>query len=68
MAIDILENDRPSYNTEKLTSDMPQRITLLIDDELVWKLREIQAKQLKKTHKSVSFSKVVTDAIRKGIK
>ncbi len=47
---------------------MTQRITLLVDDELVWKLREIQAKLVKKTHKSASFSKVVNDAIRKGIK
>jgi len=68
LAIDILENDRSYYNAQRLASDMPQRITLLVDDELVWKLREIQAKQLKKTHKSVSFSKVVNDAIRRGIK
>ena len=48
--------------------NMTERITLLMDDELVWKLREIQAKLLKKTHKSISFSKVVNDVIRKGIK
>jgi len=46
---------------------MLKRITIVLDDKLEWKLREKQAKLIKKTHKNVSFSKVVNDAIQKGI-
>ena len=40
----------------------------MLDDDLVRKLREMQAKQIKESEKSVSFSKVLTNELRKGIK
>ncbi len=45
-----------------------RRITIMLDDELVKKLREIQAKLIKESTSSVSFSKVLNDIIRKGLK
>ncbi len=47
---------------------MAQRITIMFDDDIVKKLRTRQADLLKKSYKSVSFSFVVNDAIKKGLK
>jgi len=47
---------------------MGKRITIMLDDDLVRKLHEIQAKKIKISTKSVSFSRVVNEALRKGLK
>jgi hypothetical protein len=47
---------------------MAKRITIMLDDYLVKKLHEIQAIQIKKTQKSVSFSRVLNEMLRKNIK
>ena len=47
---------------------MAKRITIILDDELLKKLHEIQARQIKKTQKSVSFSRVLNELIRKRLK
>ena len=47
---------------------MGKRITIVLDDDLVKKLHEKQAKLIKESTKSVSFSRVVNDTLRKGIK
>ena len=45
-----------------------KRITIILDDDLLKKLHEIQAKQIKKTQKSISFSRVLNEVVRKSIK
>ena len=47
---------------------MSQRITMMIDDDLVTKLRLIQSKLIATSPSSVSFSSVVNQTIRKGLK
>ncbi len=47
---------------------MGKRITIVLDDDLVKKLREKQAKQIKESVKSVSFSRVLNMTLRKVIK
>ena len=47
---------------------MAKRITIMLDDDLLKKLHEIQAKQIKKTQKSVSFSRVLNEVLRKRLK
>jgi len=47
---------------------MGKRITVVLDDDLVKKLREKQAKQIKETSESVSFSRVVNEALHKHFK
>ena len=47
---------------------MGKRITVVLDDDLVKKLREKQAKQIKESVKSVSFSRVLNMTLRKCIK
>jgi hypothetical protein len=47
---------------------MAKRITIIIDDDLAKKLYEIQAKQIKISVKSVSFSHVVNEVLRKSLK
>ena len=47
---------------------MGKRITIVLDDALLKKLREIQSKMLIKSNDSVSFSKVVNTTLRKCIK
>ncbi len=47
---------------------MANRITIMLDDDLVKKLHEIQAKQIKQSTKSISFSHVMNEVLRKGLK
>ena len=44
-----------------------KRITIVLDDEVIKKLRVIQSKKLSKLLKSISFSSVVNDQLRKAI-
>ena len=45
---------------------MSKRVTIVLDDDVVKKLRIIQAKNLVKSKVSVSFSSVVNDELRKS--
>jgi len=47
---------------------MPKIVTIVLDDDLVKKLKTIQAKKITKSKKSVSFSSVVNDELRKSLK
>ena len=47
---------------------MRQRITMMLDDDLITKLRLIQSKQIATSPNSVSFSSVVNQTLRKGLK
>jgi len=47
---------------------MSKRVTIVLDDDLVKKLRIIQSKNIVKSKKSVSFSSVINDELRKAIK
>ena len=47
---------------------MAKRITIMIDDEIDKKLRLIQAKQIIKTQRSISYSQVINDMLRKQLK
>jgi len=40
----------------------------MLDDDLIEKLRVKQAKLIKESTKSVSFSRVVNELLRKGLK
>jgi hypothetical protein len=47
---------------------MSKRITIVLDDNLLKKLREKQAKLIRVSTKSVSFSKVLNETLRKSLK
>ncbi len=47
---------------------MSQRVTIMIDNDVNKKLHQIQAKQISKTDRSVSFSKVLNTELRKHLK
>lgn len=47
---------------------MARRMTILIDDDLDKKIRLLQAKEITKSTKSVSYSKIVNGIIRKNLK
>jgi predicted transcriptional regulator len=47
---------------------MGKRITIVLDDDLLKKLHEIQAKQIRESSKSVSLSGVLNETLRKGLK
>ena len=47
---------------------MSKKVTIVLDDDLVKKLREKQAKLIKESTKSVSFSKVLNDVLRENLK
>ena len=47
---------------------MSQRVTVMLDDDLNRKLRALQAKMLRESKDSVSFSRVINHVLRKGLK
>ena len=47
---------------------MGKRITIVLEDDLVKKLHDIQAKLIRESQKSVSFSRVLNDIVRAGLK
>jgi len=47
---------------------MSKRITIMLDDDLVKKLHEIQAKQIKISKNSVSFSAIMNETLLKSLK
>jgi len=47
---------------------MAKRITIILDDEILKKLHDIQAKLVRQSQKSVSFSRVLNDVLRNGLK
>ncbi len=46
---------------------MAKRVTIMLDDDLDKKLRMIQAKLIQSTNKSVSFSEVINETLRKKV-
>jgi hypothetical protein len=47
---------------------MSARITIMLDGDLLKKLHDMQAKEIKESTKSVSFSAVMNEKLRKGLK
>lgn len=47
---------------------MTKRITIILNDKVMKKLREKQAKMIMDTSGSVSFSKVINDTLNKYLK
>ncbi len=47
---------------------MSKRVTIVLDDDLVKKLTSIQAKNIVKSKKSISFSSVICDELRNVLK
>ena len=47
---------------------MAQRITIMLEDALVKKLRQKQAKLLQDSEGSVSFSRVINDELKQSFK
>ena len=47
---------------------MSVRITIMLDDALVEKMRGIQAKKIKSSVHSVSFSHVMNEVLAEGLK
>lgn len=47
---------------------MAKRITIMIDDDLQKKLHEIQAKKIRETSSSVSFSAVLNEQLEISLK
>ena len=47
---------------------MTKRVTIMIDDDNDKKLRTLQAKQITQSTKSVSYSKVINQQLRKILK
>ncbi len=46
---------------------MSIRVTIVLDDDLSKKLRSIQAKKVSQSTKSISFSRVINDELRKTL-
>lgn len=46
---------------------MAKRVTVMIDEDIIKKLRGIQAKMIKESSKSVSFSEVLNEYLKKSM-
>jgi len=47
---------------------MSKRVTIIINDDLMGKLRSLQVNMMKKENSSYSFSKIINECVRKGLK
>ncbi len=47
---------------------MSERLTIMLNSEIAKKLRVIQAKKIKETSSTVSFSRIVNEILEKGLK
>ena len=47
---------------------MSKRVTIMIDDILDKKIRMLQAKQIQQEQSSVSYSRILNEQLRKGLK
>jgi len=47
---------------------MGKRVTIVLEDDLLKKLHDIQAKLIKDSKANVSFSAVLNDTLRTGLK
>ena len=47
---------------------MRQRITIMLDEDISKKIRLLQAKSIKKTTRSVSFSDTIEEVLKAGLK
>jgi len=47
---------------------MTKRVTIVMDDDIYKKLRNIHAKMIAKTSDSISFSKVINQTLAKALK
>ena len=47
---------------------MSKRITVVLTDKIISKLRKIQAAQIQKTDSSVSFSHVINETLKTALK
>ena len=45
-----------------------KRISVVVDDEVIKKLKKLQAKKLLKSEKSVSFSQIVNEQLKKSLR
>jgi len=47
---------------------MPARITVMLEDEVVKKLRVKQSKLIQESNKAISFSHVINEALKANLK
>jgi len=47
---------------------MSKRVTIMIEDNLDKKIRMLQAKQIQQEQSSVSYSRILNEQLRKGLK
>jgi len=47
---------------------MGKRITIVLEDDLLKKLRLLQTKQIKESASTVSFSKIINETLKKSLK
>lgn len=47
---------------------MAKRVTIMLDDDLIKKLRVIQVKKILKENRSISFSKIINKVLAKQLR
>ena len=47
---------------------MAERITIMLNSDIVRKLRALQAKKIKESSSTVSFSRIINEVLEKGLK
>lgn len=46
---------------------MAERITIMLNSDIVKKLRTLQAKKIKESSSTVSFSRIINEVLEKGL-
>ncbi len=48
--------------------ELARRITIMLDDDLAKKLRQLQAKEINEKMENISFSEVLNKAVKVGLR
>jgi len=68
LLLEISEKIKYPFMFDFSTINVSKRITIMLDDDLIKQLHDIQAKQIRDSSESVSFSTVLNETLRKTLK
>lgn len=51
-----------------LSNLMAERLTIMLNSDIAKKLRALQAKKIKESSSTVSFSRIINEVLEKGLK
>jgi len=64
----LLPSKKDEYLKHRLSGYMIRRVTITLDPQLESTIRNLQAKKISETNKAISFSNVINEILKQGLK